>query len=180
MGSFKIRISMIVLAASIVLLSNTATSHHSFSATFTTDEITVTGVVTEFRFRNPHAMIYFDVTDESGEVTSWRSEGGAANLQRNRGWASDEIKPGELSRFGDYYAYYEGDTLVIENINLLSNLSSPNGNRLSDQATTVETYQRADDPELGPALTLTTIITDPAYLSARWTLEWMKWYTEGL
>ena len=97
-GSLMRPISLTILAALLGLLSNTASAHHSFSATFTDDEITVSGVVTEFRFRNPHAMIYFDVIDENGEVTSWRSEGGAANLQRNRGWTSDEIKPGDHIR----------------------------------------------------------------------------------
>ena len=44
-----------------------------------TDEIIEnTGVVTEFRFINPHARIYLEVTNENGETEIWMAEGDAA------------------------------------------------------------------------------------------------------
>lgn len=91
--------------ATIAALS-TATSiqaHHSFAATFKEDaKITVEGVVTSFSFRNPHILVYFDVTNENGSVTQWVSEGGAATLMRRAGWANDAIEPGDYIRvFGD-------------------------------------------------------------------------------
>ena len=44
-----------------------AYSHHSFAVFFQTDKtIAVTGVVTEFRFSNPHGLIRLDVTTENG------------------------------------------------------------------------------------------------------------------
>jgi hypothetical protein len=57
--------------------------------------ITVAGVVTEFRFVNPHAMMLMDVTDESGKVEKWTVEfAGRLNLSEF-GWTADSIMPGE-------------------------------------------------------------------------------------
>jgi hypothetical protein len=74
----------------------TATSHHSFAAVY--DEarlVTLSGVVTEFKFVNPHALMYMDVSDASGKVSKWTVEfAGRLNLS-NVGWTADSIKSGE-------------------------------------------------------------------------------------
>src|SRR2546425_5485125 len=73
-----------------------ATSHHSFSPVY--DEkrlITVVGVVTQFRFINPHAMMFMDVTDEAGKIAKWTVEfAGRLNLSEV-GWTADSVKAGE-------------------------------------------------------------------------------------
>ena len=81
------------------------------------------------------------------------------------------------TRFGRPVARYEGDTLVNETAQVLGNLTGPQGNALSEQTTTVETYRRADSPQIGPAIAMTLVITDPAHLSAPWELSWRKDYT---
>jgi len=74
----------------------TATSHHSFAAVYDdTRLVTVSGVVTEFKFVNPHALMYMDVTDTAGKVSKWTVEfAGRLNLS-NVGWTADSIKTGE-------------------------------------------------------------------------------------
>ena len=311
----------------LLILGITAEAHHSFQATFRSDaKITVEGVVTDFRFKNPHILIYLDVTNDDGSVTKWMSEGAAATNMRRRGWARDSVKPGDRVRIsgdsthdgspmvsieavdvldpdtgavvasltnerprgydrssvatlplrladgrpnltgtwpnnppgyrgpprpppipfndaglamqatfdvthdgqvfcdppglvrqiamtphpfritqhddrividyeeygghreiyfgdtlpspgvkthlGDSVARYEGDALIIETVNLLSNLGSVQGHRFSDQATVVETYRRIDDLENGSALQLDVVITDPVYLAE--PLLWPK------
>jgi len=73
-----------------------ASSHHAFSPVY--DEkrlITVAGVVTQFRFVNPHAMMFMDVTDEAGKVVKWVVEfAGRLNLSEV-GWTAESIKAGE-------------------------------------------------------------------------------------
>jgi Family of unknown function (DUF6152) len=83
-------IAMLLLCASAVY------SHHSFSAVYDgTKKTTVSGVVTKFRFVNPHAMMYLDATDTSGTVSQWVIEfDGRLNLS-NYGWTEDSIKSGE-------------------------------------------------------------------------------------
>lgn len=80
----------------ILACATTATPHHSFAAVYDdTRLITVSGVVTEFKFVNPHALMYMDVTDASGKVSKWTVEfAGRLNLS-NVGWTADSIKAGE-------------------------------------------------------------------------------------
>jgi len=47
---------------------NTSYAHHSFAVHFVADNlISVSGTVTQFRFANPHGVIFFTVIDEYGK-----------------------------------------------------------------------------------------------------------------
>src|SRR5439155_8987452 len=80
----------------LALSATGAISHHAFSPVYDEKQlITVTGVVTQFRFVNPHAMMLMDVTDESGKVVKWTVEfAGSLNLSEV-GWTADSIKAKE-------------------------------------------------------------------------------------
>jgi len=71
-------------------------AHHSFSAVYDgTKQTTVTGVVTQFRFVNPHAMMYLTSNNTSGQTDKWVVEfDGRLNLS-NYGWTENSIKSGE-------------------------------------------------------------------------------------
>ncbi|MFP6829815.1 MAG: DUF6152 family protein, partial [Gammaproteobacteria bacterium] len=75
-----------------------ANAHHASTAGFTTNNINVEGVVTEFQFANPHLNIYLDVTDENGEVTQWIATGESATGARRKGWTAKTIQPGQHVR----------------------------------------------------------------------------------
>lgn len=79
----------------LALFAARAGSHHAFSPVY--DEkrlITVAGVVTQFKFVNPHAMMFMDVT-ESGKAVKWTVEfAGRLNLSEV-GWTAESIKAGE-------------------------------------------------------------------------------------
>lgn len=308
-------------------------AHHSFSATFTDEMISVEGYVEEMSFTNPHVIIYFNVTDENGTQQRWMSEGSAATLMRRRGWTNaslvagdfirvtgnstrngspmvsmgtlsfidpvsgvvlgdpttevaelsteDSVTPlvgaeglpnltgawtnsistgpgrpgrggsplpfneegaalqavydpvndpqvqceppgivrqagftphpvrleqfedhmiisyeeygsvrtiyfddrdlvgGEHSHLGQSIARYEDQKLIVETTHLLANLTSPNGNELTDQATTVETFYRSEDEGGRSFLNMDMVVTDPVYLTAPWTLSWKKPFTGG-
>ena len=91
----------------------------------------------------------------------------------------DAPEPGDVehTNLGYSTARYNGDTLVIESSRLLENYTSPNGNPVSYQTSTVETYRRMDVPDIGAALAMEMVIADPAYLTGPWTLRWLKYYT---
>ncbi len=73
-----------------------ALSHHNPRAHYLVDErMEIEGVVTEFRGVNPHSRIYFDVTNDSGEIEAWMAEGDSIVNLRRSGWANDEFKPGD-------------------------------------------------------------------------------------
>ena len=59
---------------------------------------------------------------------------------------------GYKSRLGDSVARYEGDSLIIETKNLLFNVTNPEGQPVSDKATTTEIYTRVDSEKFGLSL----------------------------
>ena len=84
------------VVGSLLLTARSATPHHSFSAVYDDKRtIEVTGVVTQFRFVNPHALLSMDVTDSAGKVVKWTVEfAGRLNLSEV-GWTAESIKSGE-------------------------------------------------------------------------------------
>jgi hypothetical protein len=59
-----------LLGASIPLMA-----HHGTGVSYDMKKATtVKGVVTRFAFANPHSQLYFDVTDDQGNVTHWAAE----------------------------------------------------------------------------------------------------------
>lgn len=77
-----------------------ALSHHSFTAEFTAEETaTLTGVVTEVWFRNPHVRYVFTVTDEDGEDEEWDARGSPVVWLARKGWTRDSIKVGDTVTF---------------------------------------------------------------------------------
>lgn len=80
----------------LAVLGTTAShAHHSSAPHYDRSKpIEISGVVTRFRFVNPHAYLYLDVTDKNGEVSSWNCEIGAASALRRSGWTNELFAPG--------------------------------------------------------------------------------------
>ena len=79
-----------------LLISATTFAHHNPAAHYIVDErVEIDGVVTEFRPVNPHSRIYFDVTNEQGQVEHWMAEGDSIINLRRAGWTTDQFKPGD-------------------------------------------------------------------------------------
>ncbi|PCJ42817.1 MAG: hypothetical protein COA71_04770 [SAR86 cluster bacterium] len=78
------------------LLGSTAlNAHHNFRAEFDIDmPVIVTGTVMRLALTNPHARLYVDVVDESGEITHWNFELAAASSLLRRGWRRDTLVVG--------------------------------------------------------------------------------------
>ena len=72
-----------------------AFSHHSNLAYEVTKVITITGVVKEFRWSNPHTWLTIVVTDEKGDKLEWACEGRAPGVLLRAGWSKNILKPGE-------------------------------------------------------------------------------------
>jgi hypothetical protein len=94
-----------VLAVSAYAAGAPANAHHSFPVHFVPGEIiTVSGVVTDFRFRNPHGLLTFTVKDESGTEAQWKAETNSPSILRRRGWNETSIKPGDAVAIEGYPA----------------------------------------------------------------------------
>ncbi len=90
----KSKISILMCGA--LLLGMPAAAHHNFAAHYQLDEVVeLSGVVTEFRFVNPHVRVYFEVQGEDGTLETWMAEGDASVALRRTGWTEDQLEPGD-------------------------------------------------------------------------------------
>lgn len=77
-----------MVAAACVAGSASLTAHHGTTISYDrSKQWTLKAVVTDFKYVNPHAQVFFDTTDEAGRVTHWSGEllPNPAMLIRN-GW----------------------------------------------------------------------------------------------
>ena len=79
----------------VLLTAGTALAHHSPIVFDRTRQVTLTGVVTEFRWGNPHSWIHIDVTDADGKVANWGIEMNPASHIAREGWRSTTLKTGD-------------------------------------------------------------------------------------
>jgi hypothetical protein len=69
------RLCFLALAISCALLPTLGLAHHGTGVSYdASNPVTMKGTVTEFRYANPHPQLYFDVTDEKGNVVHWSGE----------------------------------------------------------------------------------------------------------
>jgi hypothetical protein len=87
--------TLIVFSGWVLLSSAEIRAHHSFAAEYDREQpITVTGTVTLLEWTNPHARLYVDAVDESGETVHWDLELGPPNGLMRLGWRRDSLLPG--------------------------------------------------------------------------------------
>ena len=81
----------------LMLAAGNVAAHHSSVPWYDldADQITVTGVVTEFQFINPHVYIILDVTNADGAIEQWRIESTSKNRLIRSGWTEDSIRVGQ-------------------------------------------------------------------------------------
>ena len=88
MTGARFRDALLVALAVAVFSARQPLAHHGTTISYDQSKrYTVKAVVTEFKYVNPHAQLFFDVTDEKGNVTHWAGEllPNPAMLLRN-GW----------------------------------------------------------------------------------------------
>jgi len=78
-----------------VSLGVPAFAHHSNVAFIVTKVVTVTGVVKDFEWRNPHTWLTLTVDDGKGAKVDWALEGRAPGVLLRAGWTRGSLKPGE-------------------------------------------------------------------------------------
>ena len=83
-------------AAAVVAVSPLS-AHHWFNAPYDSSErFTLTGVVTRFEWKNPHALFHIKVTDtRTGRARTWLMEMGSPNSLTRAGWSKSSLRVGE-------------------------------------------------------------------------------------
>ena len=89
-------LGVVVFALTAVMVPGSVFAHHGSAAYEETKTVTVSGTVTEFRFVNPHVLVFWDVKDETGNIQKWSGErSGPNSMARNAGWTRNTLKPGD-------------------------------------------------------------------------------------
>jgi hypothetical protein len=71
-------------------------AHHSFAPYEPTLQIKLSGVVTEFKWGNPHVYFEMDASDSaSGTTRHWLIEGASTSILNRAGWKFNLLKPGD-------------------------------------------------------------------------------------
>jgi uncharacterized protein DUF6152 len=87
----------ILLAAifSLLMVSAPMFAHHGNSAYDMSKSVPVKATITRFEYTNPHTQVYYDVTDEKGEVEHWVAETTNPAMLNRVGWSKESLKPGD-------------------------------------------------------------------------------------
>jgi len=88
----NIKLHLALLGALLAQLSGVAAAHHAGVMFDSESEVTMSGVVKEFQFTNPHSWLLVDVTNDDGSVTTWGFEAEGPSIMMRRG-----IRPGDLA-----------------------------------------------------------------------------------
>lgn len=83
------------LALWLLLAPGLAAAHHSFAIYDADNPTTLTGVVQEFRWINPHSVTVVRVANDDGSETDWHLDHGPINMLSRQGWSRTTLEPGD-------------------------------------------------------------------------------------
>jgi hypothetical protein len=88
------KLLFIALGGVLSLVSLSSMAHHSGSMFEEKKTITLTGVIKEFQYTNPHSWLVIDVTGDDGKVTTWGFEAEGPSTLLRAGIKKSDFKPG--------------------------------------------------------------------------------------
>ena len=86
---------MVIFVVAMSALAGPVFAHHGVAAYEIGKTVTVAGMVTDFTFENPHALVTIEVRDEKGNVEKWEGELTSPNNLIRSGWSRMTLKPGD-------------------------------------------------------------------------------------
>ena len=86
-----------ILTVGLVISPVALFAHHGASVVYDlTQSVTVSGVVTDFQFKNPHVLIFFEVEEADGSKVVWSAGLTSPNrLARSDAWTKNLFKAGD-------------------------------------------------------------------------------------
>ena len=82
------------LVVAFLMLSGVVLAHHS-RAHYANEESTTTGVVLEYKWRNPHVFVVWAVKDQNGKTAQWVGEMASLTSMIADGMTKDSLKTGD-------------------------------------------------------------------------------------
>ena len=114
-------VALIGLAVILAGLATLRAHHGSFISYDRDKQWTAPATVTEFRYVNPHAQLFFEVKDKDGKVTQWSGEmlPNPAQLIAS-GWsrrrANEALAPGTVVNVTVLPAKAGGNTVLVTRV----------------------------------------------------------------
>src|SRR5207237_10429725 len=90
----NVRASIFFVVVVLFVLSVPLFAHHG-NAAFDPASVTVSGVVTDWTWGNPHCFVKFDVKDKDGTIVNWVAETSNPSDMIDRGWTKKSLKAGD-------------------------------------------------------------------------------------
>jgi hypothetical protein len=88
--------SISVTMAALLMVCVPAFAHHGTGSSYDSSKtVSVTGVVDEFIWANPHSQLYVNVTDPQGNVVRWGVEMNSPGVLARAGWTRRKLKAGD-------------------------------------------------------------------------------------
>jgi len=88
---------VLLLAIAVVAQGRNASAHHSVPVNFDqSKEVTISGVLTEIKWVNPHSRFRVNVTGDDGKPVEWLVEMGAINTMTRAGFETERFNVGDM------------------------------------------------------------------------------------
>ena len=96
----KAKLGIFIAAVAFFFMTVPLLAHHGFDTEYDKDQkLSLTGVVTQVSWMNPHMRVYIDVTDKDGVVTNYNCELDSPNNVRRLGWGKNDLVAGDKVNF---------------------------------------------------------------------------------
>jgi hypothetical protein len=96
---------LLLASMGVLLVALPALSHHAFTSEFDdTKSVTFTAVITKVDWINPHAYLYLESKDPSGQATTWTMESFPPGVLSRAGLTRDLMKIGDTVTIEAYMA----------------------------------------------------------------------------
>ena len=102
-------------------------AHHGNSAYDMSRTVPMKATVTKFEYSNPHTQVYYDVTDDKGDVEHWVAETTNPAMLNRVGWTKDALNA------GDQVTLFVNPNKVGAKITFLQKVVFPDGKELTTQ-----------------------------------------------
>jgi hypothetical protein len=98
MGELTMKIKFTIFALLLGLSTGVLSfAHHSFSSTYLATEVELKDVtIVDVTWANPHTIVLFDATDETGQTAQWVTETGSPSALTRIGWTRNAVSPGDV------------------------------------------------------------------------------------
>ena len=95
-GTSRVHDTVAVVVA-LLLCAVSARAHHSVPVNFDqSKEITISGMLTEIKWVNPHSRFRLNVMSDDGKTVEWLVEMGAINTMKRAGFDIERFNVGDM------------------------------------------------------------------------------------